>query len=100
MADNGFSPPTRVFEAAGAAACLVTDAWEGIEMFLEPNREVLVAAGGDEVAELLTRLSVETARRIGTRARARVLAQHTYAHRARQVNDLLNIKTLHGEAAE
>lgn len=100
MARYGFSPPTRIFEAAGAGACLVTDAWEGIETFLEPNREVLVTAGGEEVAELLTRLSVETARRIGSGARARILAQHTYAHRARQVNDLLNIKTLQGEAAE
>src|SRR5690606_17236081 len=37
MARYGFSPPTRVFEAAGAGACLVTDAWEGIELFLEPG---------------------------------------------------------------
>ena len=44
MARYGFSPATRVFEAAGAGACLITDAWEGIEMFLEPEREVLVAA--------------------------------------------------------
>ncbi len=44
MARYGFSPATRVFEAAGAGACLITDAWEGIELFLEPDREVLVAA--------------------------------------------------------
>jgi spore maturation protein CgeB len=43
MADIGFSPATRVFEAAGAAACLITDAWEGIELFLQPETEVLVA---------------------------------------------------------
>ncbi|MGH9559729.1 MAG: CgeB family protein, partial [Bryobacteraceae bacterium] len=42
MARYGFSPATRVFEAAGAAACIITDAWEGIERFLEPDREVLV----------------------------------------------------------
>jgi spore maturation protein CgeB len=53
MARFGFSPATRVFEAAGAGACLITDAWEGIEMFLEPDREVLVAANGSEVAEHL-----------------------------------------------
>ena len=51
MARYGFSPATRVFEAAGAGACLITDAWEGIEQFLEPGREVLVARDGDEVAE-------------------------------------------------
>ena len=41
MAHIGFSPATRVFEAAGAGACLITDAWEGIEMFLTPDEEVL-----------------------------------------------------------
>ena len=50
MARYGFSPATRVFEAAGAGACLITDAWEGIELFLEPGREVLVARDGAEVA--------------------------------------------------
>ncbi len=37
MAATGFSPATRVFEAAGAGACLITDAWAGIELFLEPG---------------------------------------------------------------
>ena len=46
MARYGFSPPTRVFEAVGAGACLITDRWKGIDLFLEPNREVLVAADG------------------------------------------------------
>jgi spore maturation protein CgeB len=46
MAATGFSPATRVFEAAGAGACLVTDHWEGIELFLEPDREILVARTG------------------------------------------------------
>jgi spore maturation protein CgeB len=38
MASYGFSPATRVFEAAGAGACLITDVWNGIEQFLEPGR--------------------------------------------------------------
>ena len=46
MAAIGFSPATRVFEAAGAGACLITDAWEGIELFLEPDAEILVARDG------------------------------------------------------
>ena len=82
MARYGFSPATRVFEAAGAGACLITDAWEGIELFLEPNREVLVAHSGVEVAAHLQRLALAEARLIGERARARMLAEHTYAHRA------------------
>ena len=42
---------TRVFEAAGVGACVITDYWEGIGLFLEPDREILVARNGAEVAE-------------------------------------------------
>jgi spore maturation protein CgeB len=89
MARYGFSPATRVFEAAGAAACIITDEWKGIEQFLDPGEEVLVARNGHEVAELLMGLSEERAREIGARAQRRVLAEHTYAHRAAQVEELL-----------
>lgn len=86
MAENGFSPATRVFEAAGAGACLITDAWEGVELFLKPDVEVLVARDGQEVAEQLAALTPERAARIGDAARRRVLADHTYARRAVEVN--------------
>jgi spore maturation protein CgeB len=92
MAANGWSPPTRVFEAAGAAACLITDAWEGIELFLEPGEEVLVAADGAEVAELLGAFEERHARAIGEAARRRVIREHTYAHRAEQVEQLLGVR--------
>ncbi len=84
MARFGFSPPTRVFEAAGAGACLITDAWRGIELFLEPGREVLVARDGAEVADYVQALMPEAARLMGERAQTRILAEHTYAHRALQ----------------
>ncbi len=100
MARYGYSPPTRIFEAAGAGACLITDSWPGIATFLEPGREILVATSGEDVAELLSQLTPELARHIGSAARARILAHHTYAHRARQVNDLLNATISQGEAAE
>jgi spore maturation protein CgeB len=86
MAATGFSPATRVFEAAGAGACLITDAWEGIELFLQPGREVLVARDGGDVAEILGALTPEEARRIGDAALARVLAEHTYDRRARELD--------------
>ncbi|HEX2168605.1 MAG TPA: glycosyltransferase [Longimicrobiales bacterium] len=93
MARYGFSPPTRVFEAAGAAACLITDEWEGIEMFLEPDREVLVARSGEDVAAHLRRLDASSAGSIGQSAYRRVLAQHTYAHRAALVEAALAGRT-------
>lgn len=89
MASTGFSPATRVFEAAGAGACLITDAWRGIEEFLEPDREVLVAENGAQVAQILEQLDSARARVIGEAALARVRAEHTYAHRAAQVEAVL-----------
>jgi spore maturation protein CgeB len=100
MVDYGFSPPTRVFEAAGAGACLITDKWTGIELFLEPDREVLVGASGEEIAEILAGLTPARARKIAEAARVRILAHHTYAHRARQLDALLNNVTAREEAAE
>jgi spore maturation protein CgeB len=89
MADVGFSPATRVFEAAGAGACLITDAWEGVELFLAPGEEILVARDGQDVAEHLAALTPERARTVGEAARQRALADHTYARRAAEVDVLL-----------
>jgi spore maturation protein CgeB len=89
MAATGYSPATRVFEAAGAGACIITDAWEGIELFLEPGEEILLARDGKDVAGLLSVLTPERARSIGERALGRVLDQHTYASRAIAVDTIL-----------
>jgi spore maturation protein CgeB len=89
MARYGFSPATRLFEAAGAGACLITDEWEGIPLFLEPGTEVLLARDGDEVAGHLRCLSPQRSHDIGRAAMRRVLAEHTYKHRARQVHSIL-----------
>jgi spore maturation protein CgeB len=89
MADIGFSPATRVFEAAGAAACLITDAWEGIELFLKPGEEVLVARDGKDVADQMRALTPERAREIGQAALRRVLAEHTYERRGAEVDAIL-----------
>ncbi len=89
MARTGFSPPTRVFEAAGAGACLIMDRWEGAEQFLEPEREVLLVGSGEELIEELRALTPEKAARIGKAGRQRILGQHTYGHRALQFEALL-----------
>jgi spore maturation protein CgeB len=89
MARYGYSPATRVFEAAGAGACLITDDWKGIGNFLEPDREVLIAVDGAQVADHLAALTPQRARAIGVSARKRVLSAHTYAHRAAQLDAVL-----------
>lgn len=62
MSAIGFCPATRVFEAGGAGACIITDAWEGIELFLEPGEEILVARDGVDVAECVVTLTPQRAR--------------------------------------
>jgi spore maturation protein CgeB len=96
MVSYGFSPPTRIFEAAGAGACLITDAWEGIETFLTPGREVLVAHNADEVVQHLEALDEARANEIGAAGMRRVLAEHTYRHRAAQVDELIVGAALRG----
>jgi spore maturation protein CgeB len=84
MAKVGFSPPTRVFEAAGAGACLITDHWAGISEFFEPNHEILVATSASDVVDELRRTSPAQADRIGKKMRNRALRQHTYQLRAQE----------------
>jgi spore maturation protein CgeB len=94
MANVGFSPPTRVFEAAGAGACLITDAWTGVEQFFVPEKEILVATCAEEIAAYLRQISAAEAQKIGTAMRVRALRDHTYSLRAREVNRIFTNKTL------
>lgn len=90
MANVGFSPPTRVFEAAGAAACLITDEWAGIEEFFTTGFEILVARDAHDITDLLRTVDAGLAREIGEAMRRRALQEHTYALRARQVREILH----------
>ncbi len=93
MAKVGFSPPTRVFEAAGAGACLITDDWEGIETFFEPGCEILVARDAGEIVDLLRTVDPKLAREIGEAMRKRARLEHTYALRALHVREILRQST-------
>jgi len=97
MAGVGFSPPTRVFEAAGAGACLITDNWEGIETFFAIGTEILVASSAEDVVSHLRSLSADESRTIGLRMRSRAVRDHTYALRARQVDNILTSARLQTE---
>lgn len=89
MVENGWSPATRMFEAAGAASCQVTDAWRGIEEFFAPDREILVASNAEDVARLVAEVDTERARTIGNAGRERALRDHTYDQRARLLDAIL-----------
>jgi spore maturation protein CgeB len=89
MARYGFSPATRVFEAAGAAACMISDSWVGMEDFFEPGKEILIVNNGDEVGETVRSLTAERARAIGQAAYLRAKRDHTYSHRAKTLEIIL-----------
>jgi spore maturation protein CgeB len=89
MADVGFSPPTRVFEAAGAGACLITDKWAGIDQFFVPGEEILVASSAEDIVSLLRTYGGGRPTAIGARMLQRALRDHTYSLRARQVDATL-----------
>jgi len=99
MANVGFSPPTRVFEAAGAAACLITDAWTGVHEFFVPGKEILVAPCAEEIVGYLRELSASDAAQIGENMRRRALNDHTYTSRARTFDQIMTGAAA-GEEAE
>ncbi len=88
MAHTGFSPPTRIFEAAGAGACLITDAWPGIDSFFDVGREILVASSASDIVQMLRSVSTDNATQIGAAMRSRALRDHTYWLRAQQVDSI------------
>jgi spore maturation protein CgeB len=99
MAATGYSPPTRVFEAAGCGSCVLTDAWAGIPTFFEPDAEILVAASAEEIVAHLRRTSAEQAAAIGAAARRRVLKDHTYTARAAELDAVLSAPRLGASVA-
>jgi len=88
MAEMGYCPSGRLFEAAACETPVVSDRWEGLEEFFEPGREILIAAQAGDVVDALA-LPTDELRRIGSAARERVLDEHTSEHRSRELIRLL-----------
>ena len=82
MVAAGYSPSVRLFEASACGAAIVSDEWDGLEEFLIPGEEVLLPRDEYEMVKILTDMSDEQRGQIGRRARERILAEHTSAHRA------------------
>ena len=87
------SSTCRPFELAACGAAIVSNPHEGIERWFEPGRELIVVSDADEAVAAYRELLADPgqAQELGRRARERVLDEHTYAHRARQLLDLLGL---------
>lgn len=89
MIDAGYTPSLRLFEAAACGTPIISDEWPGLDAFLKPGEEVLVAQTSHDVERYLWSLSDDEAAKIGQAARKRVLAHHTAAHRAAELEGYL-----------
>jgi spore maturation protein CgeB len=92
MATLGYCPSGRLFEAAACGTALLSDCWEGLEQFLRPGEEILLANSTEEALRALDLSDVELAR-IARAGRERVLSEHTSAHRAEELVSLLEDQT-------
>jgi spore maturation protein CgeB len=91
MVAAGWSPSVRLFEAAACGAALVSDRWEGIESFFQPGREIMLPESTESVMELIVSTPEEQRRAMGDAARRRVLASHTAARRAEELEVILRV---------
>jgi spore maturation protein CgeB len=98
MIRAGWSPSVRLFEAAACGVPIVSDWWDGLDSLFEPGREILIAEKSADVLRFLRKPDDER-RRIGARARERVLAAHTAAHRARELESYVTELTMWARAS-
>ncbi len=89
MIRAGYSPSVRLFEAAACGTPIITDEWPGLSEFFKPGEEILIASTTEDVLEILRDMPEGAARAMGARARERVLAEHTAAHRAAELETLI-----------
>jgi len=87
MVRAGYSPGVRLFEAAACAVPIISDEWAGLDTFFVPGKEILISRSGEETLRYLREFSDVERQEMGQRARERVLAEHTAAHRARTLEE-------------
>jgi spore maturation protein CgeB len=99
MVRAGWSPSVRLFEAGSCAVPVISDRWDGLSSLFEPGRDILLADGPDDVLAILSGTDTNRARAIGESGRARILAEHTADHRARELEAYLAAARAHGRVA-
>lgn len=85
MKQAGFSPSVRLFEAGACGTAIISDWWEGLDSLFEIGKDVLISSNGDDTLRILRECTDERRAAIGESARNRILAEHTPAQRAAQL---------------
>jgi spore maturation protein CgeB len=89
MVKAGYSPSVRLFEAAACGAAIITDRWNGLELFFQPGEEILVADSSSEVISIICNMSETRRSTVGKAAYQRFLQEHTSEHRAQDLERYL-----------
>ncbi|HEX8549815.1 MAG TPA: glycosyltransferase, partial [Cytophagaceae bacterium] len=82
MVKAGYSPSVRLFEAAACGTAIISDYWEGIETIFDTSSEILISRSPKDTLQYLKEMSPKEIRTVGEKAQKKVLANHTAAHRA------------------
>lgn len=90
MIKAGYSPSVRLFEAAACGTPIISDYWDGIDSIFEIGKEILIARSSNDTLNYLKSISEEERKRTGEAARKKVLANHTAAHRATELENYYN----------
>lgn len=90
MVEAGYSPSVRLFEASACQAAIISDNWPGLETFLTPGEEILLARDSDDIVNILSQITDEQRQRVGHNARERILASHTAMHRAAEFEAIVD----------
>jgi spore maturation protein CgeB len=89
MAEMGFCPSGRLFEAAASGVPMLSDWWEGLDEFFTPGKEILVAKTTENAIEILNLPEMELDQ-ISRAARERTLAEHTADRRVQDLENALD----------
>ncbi len=82
MVRAGYSPSVRLFEAAACGTAIISDCWQGLDIFFTPGKEILLARSSQDVVAYMTEMDDKQVVQVGRRAQERVLAEHTADRRA------------------
>jgi len=90
MVRAGWSPSVRLFEAGACGTPVISDRWDGLDTLLVPEREILLPDGPEAVLAILRGRAEADRRSLGAAARAAILARHTAAARAEELERFLD----------
>ena len=87
MAEYGYCPSGRLFEAAACGVPMLSDVWEGIDSFFTPGEEIFLVRDANDVIEALESSDAEL-KHVAQAARSRTLEQHTAECRVRELEQM------------